>query len=252
MRVGASFTSSTARRLAWAGGAALIAVAGMSGASAAAPQASSGSAGTALRLSLAAATKAGSARISVQFFSGSTTGKVLQDSSLRSGKQTVAIGKALASIILTKGTAYISGNAKGMTSFFGLPSALTSALAGKWISIQPTDAAYQSVTANVDLGSALSLVTPSGSLSTGKREMINGQSVTSISGAGPGGGGRLTFFVATGGRRLPVQAVESSGTAKSPKGEIVTFSRWGEQVHVPTPSGAVPISALTTASSGQG
>ena len=110
-------------------------------------QRAAGSLKQAVENSVAAATGAGSARITVQFFSGSNTGKVVQDSSLDSGKQTVAIGKGLASTLLTGGAAYISGNGAGMTSYFGLPSPLVQTLAGRWISVQPTDSAYKSVTA---------------------------------------------------------------------------------------------------------
>ena len=79
----------------------------------------------------------------MHFFSGSTTGKVVQDSSLRSGEQTVAIGKELASVVLVGGVAYISGNGQGMTSYFGLPTALGPTLAGRWISVQPADSQFR-------------------------------------------------------------------------------------------------------------
>ena len=210
---------------------------------------SSGSLKQAVQNSVAAATGAGSARITVQFFTGSNTGKVVQDSSLDSGKQTVAIGKGLASTLLTGGAAYISGNGAGMTSYFGLPSALVQRLAGRWISVQPTDSAYKSVTANLSLPSALAEVTPSGKLVAGKRLKVDGQQVKTIAGTAPGGGGRLTLFVSADARSLPVQAVESAGSGKSASGEIVTFSRWGEQLHVSAPSEAVPFSTLEAASS---
>ena len=59
----------------------------------------------------------------------------------------------------------------------------------------------------------------------------------------------MTLFVAAKTRSLPVEAVETTGTGKSAKGEIVTFSRWGERVTIATPTGAVPISTLEAASS---
>ncbi len=210
--------------------------------------AASSSAQQALGSSLKAAKGEGSVRISVEFFSGSTTGKVVQDSALQSGEQTVAIGKARASVVLAGRMAYISANSQGMTSYFGFPSSLVPTLAGRWISIRPTDSGFQQVTANVTLASALANVTPSGTLSTGKRSTVNHQSVRSIVG-NASGGGRLTLFIAASGRALPVEAVESSGTGTSARGEIVKFTRWGEQVHVPKPSRAVPISTLQGASS---
>ena len=197
--------------------------------------------------SIAAATQKGSAKITVQFFSGSTTGKVVQDSTLQTGEQTVAIGKELASVVLVGGAAYFSGNSQGLTSYFGVPSRLVPALTGRWVSVPSTDAAFHAVTANLALHSALASVTPSGRLVVGKRSEVNRQRVKSISGTAPEGGGRLTLFVAANAPSLPVEALESSGTGSSTMGEIVTFTRWGEQLHVATPSGAVPISTLRAA-----
>jgi hypothetical protein len=230
----------------------LLGVAVTSGASASVAAGSPVSLSQSLKHSLSAATEAGSARITVQFFSGSTAGRVVQDSSLRTGKQTVAIGKELASIVLVGGAAYISGNSRGLTSYFGLPSALVPTLTGRWVSVQPTDSAFQAVTANVALPSALANVTPSGPLVAGKRSKVDGQWVRSISGEAPGGGGRLTLFITANARSLPVEAVESGGTGKSARGEIVTFMRWGEQVHVSTPTAALPLSAIQAASSPSG
>ena len=135
---------------------------------------------------MTAAKSAGSARISVQFFNGSTSGRVVQDSTLHTGKQTTAIKKEVVSIVLVGGVAYISGNTKGLTSYFGLPSSLASTLTGKWVSIQPTDSFFRSVSANVDLTSALANVTPGGTLVAGKRSRIGGKQVRSIGGDAPG------------------------------------------------------------------
>jgi len=199
---------------------------------------------------LSDAKAAGSARITVEFYSGSTTGKVVQDSAQQSGEQTVAIGKERASVVLVGRTAYISGNGQGMTSYFGLPSEVVATLGHRWISIQPSDSAYQTVAGNVTLASALANVTPAGNLSTGKRSTVNHQSVRSIVGTARDGG-RLTLFVAVGGRPLPVEAIESSGTGTSARGEIVTFTRWGVHVNLPKPSPAVSISAVQAAASSQ-
>lgn len=94
----------TARTAFWRGltfvGCLLLSLAVTSEAAASSAAGSSGSLRQALKHSLTAATDEGSARITVQFVSGSTTGKVVQDSSLHSGEQTVAIGKELASTVL--------------------------------------------------------------------------------------------------------------------------------------------------------
>lgn len=216
------------------------------GASAPVAGASTSSVQRALARSLGAARDEGSVRITVDFYSGSTAGKVVQDSAFQSGEQTIAIGKERASVVLVGRMAYISGNGPGMTSYFGLPSSLVPTLTGRWISIRPSDSAFEAVAGNVTLASALANVTPAGNLHPGKRSRVNHQSVRSIAGTARDGG-RLTLFVSAGGHPLPVEAVESSGTGSSAKGEIVRFTRWGEDLHVPKPSAAVPISTLQAA-----
>ena len=133
----AALTSKTARNGLTIAACLLLSLAVTSGASASVALGASGSASQALRQSLTAATAAGSARITVQFFSGSSTGKVVQDCSLHSGEQTIAIGKALASVVLVGGSAYISGNSQGLTSYFGLPERVGPTLAGRWVSVHP-------------------------------------------------------------------------------------------------------------------
>jgi hypothetical protein len=222
------------------------------GGSASSRATTSTAANQALQRSLAAAKSAGSVRITVHFFSGNTSGEVVQDSSNSSGKQTVAIGKELASTVLVHGTAYISGNEAGMTFYFGLPSVVTSTISGKWVSVQPSDAAFQSVAANVALPTALRNVTPTGTLTLGKSLKVKGRRVRSISGTSTDGLGRLTLFVAANSQSLPVEAIEATKSGKLVKGEIVTFSRWGEALHLPKPRGAVPLSVIEAASSASG
>ena len=205
----------------------LLSLAVTSEASASVAAGSSGSVNQALKHSLSAASKAGSAKITVQFFSGPVTGKVVQDSSPHSGEQTVAIGKDLASVVLVGGAAYISGNSQGLTSYFGLPSSLVPRIVGHWVSLHSNDAAFHAVTANVTLKSALANVTPSGTLLAGKRSKVDGQWVTSISGKAPGGGGRLTLFITADARSLPVKAVETSGAGSLGKGRDRRRSRDG-------------------------
>jgi hypothetical protein len=54
-----------------------------------------------------------------------------------------------------------------------------------------------------------------------------------------------TLFIAAEGKPLPVEAIASRGSGEEISGEIVNFSRWGEKVHVPTPTDPIPNSTLT-------
>jgi hypothetical protein len=222
----------------------LLSSAVTSGVSAASAPAS-GSASHTLNTAVAAATKKGSVRVTVHFFSGKTTGELVQDSARQSAVQTVAIGKERVSIVLLDGTAYFSGNVKGLTSYFGMPKTVAATLPGRWISVSPTDSGFPSVTAGLSLGAALKEATPVGLIKMGKQKKLAGQLTQSISGTGSTDVPPTTLFISTTGSHLPVEAVASRGTGKGLSGEIATFSRWGEKVSVPTPTNAIPISTLS-------
>ena len=168
----------------------------------------------------------GSVHVTVHFFSGNKTGEVVEDSTLQSGVETVAIGQERVSIVLADGNAYVTGNRQGLLSYMGLPASMATALAGQWISIPPSDRGFTSVTSGLTLSSALHQVTPAGSISQGKQKTVNGQSTISVSGTGSTGQARTSLFIATKGNRLPVEAVAATGNGKAVSGEIVTFARW--------------------------
>jgi hypothetical protein len=197
---------------------------------------------------IASGTQKGSVRVTVHFFTGKTTGELVQDSARQSAKQTVAIGKERISIVLSGGTAYFAGNSQGLMKYFGFSAPTAATLSGRWISISPSDSGFGSVTAGLTLASALAEVRPAGSISEGKRKTVNRQPTVSVSGTGSANQARTTLFVASHGKPLPVEAVTSSSNGETESGEIVTFSRWGEKVLIPTPTDAVPISSLSLGS----
>jgi hypothetical protein len=214
-------------------------------AASAAGQGRSKSPGQVLKAAIASGTEKGSVRVTVHFFSGKTTGELVQDSARQTAKQTVAIGKERISIVLRHDTAYFAGNSQGLTKYFGLSKAVAAELSGRWISISPTDSGFQSVTAGLTLSAALKEVTPTGTVTRGKKKTVNRQPTVSVLGTGSAGGTRTTLFVATRGKPLPVEAVASTGAGSTASGEIVTFSRWGEKVTTPTPSNSIPVSTLS-------
>lgn len=219
-------------------------------ASAASPNKSSGTATQLLARASAAATKKGSVRITIHFFSGKTTGEVVVDSGLNAGVETVAIGRKRISIVLTGDIGYFSGNSEGLVSYFGMPQAVASAISGKWISIPPSNAGYQSVIAGVALASALQEVTPAGTVIEGKKSRVNRQLTLSISGQGSSTDSRTTLFVSASGNFLPVESTTTGSSGKTKIGEIVSFSRWGEKLHIPNTGMAIPIATLQSPAAG--
>ena len=226
----------------------LATIAIAAGANGATPVQPSGTGSQILKSAIATAQKVGSVRVTVHFFSGKATGELVQDSARASAEQTVAIGNERVSIVLSANTVYFSGNTQGLVHYFGLTTAVATTLANQWVSASPSDSAFPSLAAGLTLSSALGEVSPTGSIVKGKRHTVDGQPTMSLSGTGPAGIARLTLFVAAHGNSLPVEAVGSGGTAQKASGEIVTFSRWGEAVHVPVPSQSIPISTLSAGS----
>ncbi len=77
--------------------------------------------GNHLRRSIAAATKASPARVTLQFFTGSTTGTVFQDSVLKSAKQTVANGKEVCRPSCSSGLRAIRETVRALPRSLALP-----------------------------------------------------------------------------------------------------------------------------------
>jgi hypothetical protein len=212
----------------------------------------SGSASQELKAAVAAANQQGSVRVTVHFFSGKTTGLVVQDSAKQSAVQTVAIGKERVSILLFNGNAYFSGNQSGLTSYFGLPKVVAATVGQRWISVSPSDSGFQAVVAGLSLPDALKEASPTGSITMGKMKKLSGQLTDSISGTGSTSVPPTTLFVSAAGRHLPVEAAATRGSGKGLSGEIIRFSRWGESVRVPTPTNPIPISTLSGGSTSTG
>jgi hypothetical protein len=205
-----------------------------------------------LAASIAEATKERFVHVTVHFYSGNTTGVLVEDSAPRSGEETVAIGNGRVSIVLFDDVAYFSGNRQGLRSYFGLPSAIASNLAGQWVSVRPADSGFQSVTAGLTLPAALKEASPTGTITKSKSKVVKGQQTVSISGTSSASGKPALLFVATKGKPLPVEVVSSGGSGHSASGEIVTFSRWGKRFNPPSPAESIPISSISAASSASG
>jgi hypothetical protein len=95
---------------------------------------------------------------------GSETAVITQNSGPDEGEQSVQIGAAVAKVIVINGDAYIQGNSDAITGYFDFPAADAPTLAGRWISIPPSDSAYATVAAGVSLESSLAEVGLTGNL----------------------------------------------------------------------------------------
>lgn len=160
------------------------------------------------------------------------------------GRQVITPDGAHATVVLVGGVAYIQGDAAALTKYFGFPSADSSQLAGKWISLRSTDSGFATVSAAVTIKSDFNQVGLTGPLTKGPVTVLDGKRVIPVHGtiASSGGGPApaAILYVTAEGQVLPVE-LRASG-----QGETVTvvWRRWGQGVQLAAPRGAVPISSI--------
>jgi hypothetical protein len=176
------------------------------------------------------------------------------DANAIEGRQLVSSGaQGNATILVVSGVAYLDGDANFLQNALGLSSATASTYVGKWISLRPTDPAYQQVAAGLTMGTLLVEALPNGPVKLTPTTTIDGQSVVGIvyNLSEDGVNVSETTYVSTAAPNLIVESVNhasKSGVAVTTK---ATFSRWGESVVVAAPSGAVPISSIVTSGNPQ-
>jgi hypothetical protein len=192
----------------------------------------------------AAADGLGSVHAVVSVKNGTQTQTVTVDSGRTTGDQLVTAGPELAEIVVVGQETYIRGNAEGLAQYFNFPAAVASRIAGHWVSFRPSDVGYRSVTAGVTLDSALKALEPTGSLRFAQPTRIRGTKGLAVKGASSTGD--ITEYIEARGAHLPLGAVQESGNGKNRTTASIQLSRWGEQVAIKTPPGAIPFSSFTS------
>jgi hypothetical protein len=203
-----------------------------------------------VKAAMAAAGREGSVRVTIRFVNGGTSGELIQDSARTYGSETVAIGSERVAIVLTGGSAYFTGNAQGLISYFGFPQAAAATTAGRWVAVAPTDTGFAALISGLTLSSVLKKAIPDGTLTEGKKITIDHQSTWGIIGSGSSDQSPTTLFVSTKGKNLPVEAATLSGTGEAESGATIAFSHWGEKVYAAKPSSTIPITSLTSSAAG--
>jgi hypothetical protein len=130
-----------------------------------------------------------------------------------------------------------------ITKYFELQVTDPARLAGKWISLIPSDSGYSNVSASVTLKSDFSQIQLEGPYSK-IFESISGQNLIAIHGFTPGPSGsapvRAVLDVTADGTILPVAFEASDGQLT----ESVTWSDWGDAVTLLAPQKSLPISEI--------
>jgi hypothetical protein len=175
------------------------------------------------------------------------------DAGMSSGRQVITIGSDTFSVLVNGTACYFQGDANQMEQQLGLPSTIATAHAGQWISLAPGDLPYQSVYVAVTTRSALDsniAFAPHRESGTTTRAGYRVLGITGpmsnqvVEGQLQRAKGTANLYLTTSRPHLPVQYTEN-GTINNTKSTLVmTFSRWGETVHVSAPKGAVTYESL--------
>jgi hypothetical protein len=211
---------------------------------------------------LAASKSAADAELSLHYSSTtkvpaqSVTVTITGDVSAAEGQQTIVaningqVGHV--SVDLVDGSAYFRGDEPGLANFMGLPLALSSQYANKWISLSSSDSGYSTVAAGLTTASVLGEIAISRPLSLkGNPEVLGHRAIGlggTASAAVPGSTKKVAIpvrlYVQARGKALPVLYTKSPTVNKKKESLSVAFGDWNEHVSVTAPVGATPISAL--------
>lgn len=177
---------------------------------------------------------------------GSTKDVVKADFGTKEGSEVIVTGKATATVKITTGYGYISGNSLGLTSVVGLTAAEAKKVGTKWISIKAGTSQYSAVETGTTI-SSLSSVFPAAKGTTVTTTTENRKSVHVLKWTTAATSTTVkatdTLVIAASGARLPMKetALSASGSG------VTTFSKWGEPVKVslPVTSATITYSAVT-------
>ncbi len=175
------------------------------------------------------------------------------DAGMSSGRQVITIGSDTFTVLVNGAACYFQGDANQMEQQLGLPSAIATTHAGQWISLAPGDLPYESVYVAVTTRSALDsniAFAPHRESGTSTRAGYRVLGITGpmvnqvVEGQVQRAKGTAYLYITTSRPHLPVQYTEDGTINKTKSTLVMTFSRWGEAVHVSAPKGAVTYASL--------
>jgi len=205
---------------------------------------------------LSAGVSAGEAQVGVHYVIKATgqsqTQTITGDAGRNDGHQTIVTGtSALEVELLPDGRAFVRGNAGGLQQTVGLPAAVATAYANRWISVASSDPLYAPMTQLITLRGILSQLSPSGTLDASTPGKIAGHEVIGVRGGLPGTSakgvsGTAVLYVSTSNPTVPVGFTGQASNSSTAVNDVGAFTHWGESLHLPAPAGAVPFASLPT------
>jgi len=200
------------------------------------------SASQVLALARAAASREGSYHfIDQSESSGKATDRLVGDSSNSNGQQELSGPYGLIEVERVGTTIYVRGSEASIETPLELSQKLAAAAAGKWVSLVPGDAPYETISKALLPSAELDGYIPTGKLEVGSLSQVRGHTVLAVSGSAPavtGASGVATLYVSTTAPYVPVGGSLVGAGSQKKETEAVAFTAWGEKVVTKAPTGA--------------
>jgi hypothetical protein len=202
---------------------------------------------------IALAQAAASAHVSFHFIDQTGSGKddqvLVGDAGDGNADQTLKSPNGVLEVRRVSSTIYVNATALVLENALKLSASDATANAGKWLSLQPTDAPYQTVAKALLPSAELTLYVPVADLEIGKVTSLRGRSVLAVSGtasSAAGGTAVATLYVSTTAPFVPVGgSLVGTGSDKNVT-EVAAFTAWGEKISPSVPSPLVAYSSIST------
>jgi hypothetical protein len=203
---------------------------------------------------LAASLAAARSQRTVHFSATSTVGSesitIVADVAPTKGQEAITVTSGghtgHVSARLVKKVAYFRGDAAGLERYLGLPSTLASKYANRWISFEPSDQYYKTVSQAMTISSAVGQISVKAPVSTGPTSTVNGAAAIGITGTTTslGSKGPAVLYVPAQGSLLPLRYTGQGKEQKKKATGQVDFSNWGESFSVVAPAKVVRSSSV--------
>jgi len=193
--------------------------------------------------------------VHVDITDSSTSGSIhfSDDDTASGGRQVITVSNGgRVTVLLIDGTDYVQANAAGLVGFFQMPPAQAEQAANQWIKVSAGEkigtSTYDDVTAGITLSSVADELTLAGTLKPAKPSTVDGQPVTGVEAPMPASAklpasARNVLYATDNSLHRPVVLeVLDAGSYKYQ----MSFSQWGEAVHLTAPAHSIPASDTTS------
>jgi hypothetical protein len=168
--------------------------------------------------------------------------RVIADLGVHDGVETIFDGTARVTVRVTPTHAYISGNTSGLEVIVGLKAAAVTKTGKDWLSVKVGTTQYSGLEPGITISSVSSVLPKASGTTLATRDVsaTKTRKATKLyvlgwteKATGSSPKASVTLSVAAMGAELPIEEVMTSSGAYR---ESVSFSKWGEAVHVSAPA----------------